>query len=169
MQDNKYKSWKYSTAHLWENLGICSITIFHFPLMTERGTYRCLLINVFSVSTLLCDKMAYLIIVVIYIYIYMYQSVSQFSHPVLSSSLRPRGLQHGQASLSITNPWSLLKLISIESVILSNHLILCHPLLLLPSIFPASGSFPMSQFFPLGGRSIEVSASASVLSMNTQD
>ena len=42
-----------------------------------------------------------------------------------------------QASLSITNPWSLLTLMSIESVIPSNHLILCHPLLLLPSIFPS--------------------------------
>ena len=42
-----------------------------------------------------------------------------------------------QASLSITNPQSLLKLMSIESVIPSNHLILCHPLLLLPSIFPS--------------------------------
>ena len=50
-----------------------------------------------------------------------------------------------QASLSITNSWSLLKLI--ESVMPSNQLILCHPLLLLPSIFPRSGSFPMSQFF----------------------
>ena len=42
-----------------------------------------------------------------------------------------------QASLSITNSWSLLKLLSIESVMPSNHLILCHPLLLLPSIFPS--------------------------------
>ena len=42
-----------------------------------------------------------------------------------------------QASLSITNSWSSLKLISIESVMPSNHLILCHPLLLLPSIFPS--------------------------------
>ena len=42
-----------------------------------------------------------------------------------------------QASLSITNFWSLHKLISIESVLPSNHLILCHPLLLLPSIFPS--------------------------------
>ena len=41
-----------------------------------------------------------------------------------------------QASLSITNSWSLLKPMSIASVMLSNHLILCHPLLLLPSIFP---------------------------------
>ena len=42
-----------------------------------------------------------------------------------------------QTSLSITNSWSLSKLMSIESVMLSNHLILCHPLLLLPSIFPS--------------------------------
>ena len=42
-----------------------------------------------------------------------------------------------QASLSITNPRSLLKLMSIESVMPSNHLILCHPLLLPPSIFPS--------------------------------
>ena len=42
-----------------------------------------------------------------------------------------------QASLSIDNFWSLLKLMSIESVMTSNHLILCHPLLLLPTIFPS--------------------------------
>ena len=42
-----------------------------------------------------------------------------------------------QASLSVTNSWSLLKLMSIMSVMPSNHLILCHPLLLLPSIFPS--------------------------------
>ena len=42
-----------------------------------------------------------------------------------------------QASRSITNSWSLLKLMCIDSVVLSNHLILCHPLLLLPLIFPS--------------------------------
>ena len=46
-----------------------------------------------------------------------------------------------QASLSITNSQSLLKLMSIESVIPSKHLILCHPLLLLPSIFPSNRVF----------------------------
>ena len=46
-----------------------------------------------------------------------------------------------QASLSITNSWSLLKLISIESVMPSNHLILCHPFLLLPSVFPSIRGF----------------------------
>ena len=51
----------------------------------------------------------------------------------------------------------------------SNHLILCSPLCLLPSSFPAPGSFQMSHFFTSGGQSIGVSASASVLSMNIQD
>ena len=62
-----------------------------------------------------------------------------------------------QASMSITNSRSLLKLISIESVMLSIHLVLCGPLLLLQS-FLASGSFPMSQLFTSGGWSIGTSA-----------
>ena len=65
----------------------------------------------------------------------------------MSDSLRPHGLQHArtaacQASLSITSSQSLLKLMSITSVMPSNHLILCHPLLLLPSIFPSIRVFP---------------------------
>ena len=74
-----------------------------------------------------------------------------------------------QASLAITNAWSLLKLMSIESVMPSNHLILCRPLLLPPSSFPASRSFPVSQLFASSGRSIGVSASTSVPPVNTQD
>ena len=74
-----------------------------------------------------------------------------------------------QPSLSITNSRSPPKPMSIESVMPSNHLILCCPLLLLPQSFPASESFPMSQLFPSGGQSIGVSASASVLPMNIQD
>ena len=70
------------------------------------------------------------------------------------------------ASLSFTISLSLLKLMSIELVMPSNHFILCCPLLLLPSIFPASGSFQMSQLFALGGPSIGVSAS--VLPKNIQ-
>ena len=73
-----------------------------------------------------------------------------------------------QASLSFTISLSLLTLVSIESVMPSNHLILCCPLLHLPSIFPASGSFPISQLFASGGQSIGVSASPSVLPMNIQ-
>ena len=58
---------------------------------------------------------------------------------------------------------------SIELVMPSNHLILCHPLLLLPSVFPGSGSFQMSQLFSSGSQSIGVSASALVLPMYIQD
>ena len=74
-----------------------------------------------------------------------------------------------QASLSITNSQCLLKLLFIESVLPSKHLILCQPLLIPPSIFPASGSFQMSQFLSSGGQSIGISASASVFPMNIQD
>ena len=73
-----------------------------------------------------------------------------------------------QASLSIINSQSLLRLMSIELMMPSNHLISCYPLLLLPSVFPSIRSFPMSQFFTSGGQSIGVSASASVLPMNIQ-
>ena len=65
--------------------------------------------------------------------------------------------------------WSLLKLMSIELVRPSNHLILCHPLLFPPSVFPASGSFQMSQFLTSGGQSNGASASVSILPMNIQD
>ena len=74
-----------------------------------------------------------------------------------------------QVSLSITYSQSLLKLMSIESVMLFNHLILCRPLLLPPWIFPSIRSCRMSQFFESEGQSIGVSASASVLPMNIQD
>ena len=74
-----------------------------------------------------------------------------------------------QASLSITNSQSPPKPMSIESMMPSGHLILCHPLLLLPPIFPASESFPMNQLFAWGGQSIGVSALALVLPKNTQD
>ena len=71
-----------------------------------------------------------------------------------------------QASLSLTIPRSLLKLMSIESVILSNHLILCHPLFLLPSIFPSIRVCLINQLLALVGQSIGASALASVLPVN---
>ena len=72
----------------------------------------------------------------------------------------------GQASLSITNSQSLLKHMSIESMLPYNHLILCIPFSSCLQSFPASGSFAKSQFFTSGGQSI--GASASVLPMNIQ-
>ena len=71
----------------------------------------------------------------------------QFSGSVVSNSLRPHGLQATcQASLPITNSQSLLKLMSTESVMSSNHVILCRPLLLLPSIFPSIRVFSNKTF-----------------------
>ena len=67
------------------------------------------------------------------------------------------------------NSQSSPKLMSTELVMPSNHLILCRPLLLLPSIFPSIRVFPMSQLFTTGGQSIGTSASASVLPVNTHD
>ena len=74
-----------------------------------------------------------------------------------------------QASLSITNSRSSLRLMSVKSVMPSSHLILCHPLLLLHPTLPASESFLMSQLFAWGGQSIGVLALAWFLPKNIQD
>ena len=73
-----------------------------------------------------------------------------------------------QASLSITNSRSSLRLTSIESVMPSSHLILCLPFSSCPQSLPASESFPMSQLFPWGGQSTGVSALASFLPKKAQ-
>ena len=98
-----------------------------------------------------------------------YMDVSvQFSRSVLSDSLRPHGLQHARPPCPSPTPG-----------VYSNSCPLswwCHPIILSSVVpfssclqsFPSSGSFPVSQFFTLGGQSIGVSASASVLPMNIQ-
>ena len=95
-----------------------------------------------------------------------YESLSsvQFSRSVVSDSATPRTAAC-QASLSITNSRSLLKLTFIEWVMPSNHLILCRPLLLPTSIFPSIRVFSNES----GGQSIGVLASTSVLPIITQD
>ena len=92
---------------------------------------------------------------------YQFSSVSQLCS-TLCNPMNPAR----QASLSITNSQSSPKPMSIELVMPSNHLILCCPLLLLPSIFPSIRVFSMSQLFTSGGQSIGVSASTSALPMN---
>ena len=89
-----------------------------------------------------------------------FSSVQSLSHVRLFAT--PWIAAH-KASLSITNSQRSLKLMSIESVMLSSHLILCRSLLLLPPIPPSIRVFPTSQLFPWGGQSIGVSAVASVL------
>ena len=93
----------------------------------------------------------------------------QFSSVSQSCSTLCDPMNHSMpAFLSITNSWSLL--MCIESVMPSNHIILCHPLLLPPSIFPSIRVFSNeSALRSFGGQSIGASASASVLPMNIQD
>ena len=95
----------------------------------------------------------------------------QFSHSVVSDSLQPHGQWTAacQASLSITNSQSLLKLMSIKSGMLSNHLIFCHPLFLPPSIFPSIRVFSNESALHIRWPKYGVSASTSVLPINTQD
>ena len=93
----------------------------------------------------------------------MFSSIQLLSHVWLFATPWTAACQ---ASLSITNSRSLLKLMPIESVMPSNHLILCHPFSPCLQYFPASGPFPMSQFFTSGGQSTGASASVSVLTMN---
>ena len=97
-----------------------------------------------------------------------YQLVSQFSHSVVSDSEIPWIAAH-QTALSITNSQSLLQLMSIESVMPSNHLILCRHLLLPPSIFPSIRVFSHESVLRIRWSKYWRSASASVLSVNIQD
>ena len=89
----------------------------------------------------------------------------QFICTVMSDSLQPHGLQHTRPPCPSLSP-SLLKVMPIESVMPSNHLVLYHLLLLLPSIFPSIRVFSNESS---GGQNIGVSASTSVLPVNTQD
>ena len=84
----------------------------------------------------------YILLEVMSIMTLMMYNNSQFSHSVVSDSLWPPWTVARQASGSITNSQSLFKLMSIELVMPSNRLTLCHPLLLLPSIFPSIRIFP---------------------------
>ena len=108
----------------------------------------------------------------IYVYFVLYFLNHQFS-PVQSLShaqfFAASWIAAHQASLSITNSQSLLKLMSIESVMLFKHFILCHPLLLLPSMFPSIRVFSSESVLHIRWPSIGVSSSASVLPMNIQD
>ena len=96
----------------------------------------------------------------------LYSSVQSLSHIQLFAT--PWTAAH-RASLSIPISQSLPQLMSIELVIPSNHVILCHPLLLLPWIFPSIRVFSNEKFFTSGSQSIGALASASVFPVNIQD
>ena len=96
----------------------------------------------------------------------MFSSVQSLSH--VRHFVTP-WIAARQASLLITISQSSFRLASIKSVMPSSHLILRHPLFLLPSIFPSIKVFPMSQLFTWGGQNTGASALASFLPKNTQD
>ena len=102
----------------------------------------------------------------IFLYTSSVQSIQSLSHVRFCD---PVDCVACQASLSITNSQSFLKIMSIESVMPSNHLILFTPFSSCLPSFPASESFPMHWLFASGGQSIRASASASVLPMNIRD
>ena len=97
---------------------------------------------------------------------FQFSSVQSLSHVWLFAA---SWIAAHQASLSITNSWSLLKFMSIESAMPSSISSSVVPFSSCLQSFPASGFFQMSQFFASGGQSIGVSASASVFPMNIQD
>ena len=97
-----------------------------------------------------------------------YYSVQFTSVAQLCLTLRPHGPQHARPP-SITTSRNLPKLMSIESVMPSNHSSSIVPFSSCLQFFPASGSFQMNQLFTSGGQSIKSDASASVLPVNTQD
>ena len=92
----------------------------------------------------------------------------QFSHSVVSSSLKLHGLLHARLPCPSSTPRTY-SLMSIELVMWSNHLIFCHSLLLLPSIFCSIRVFSKESVLCISGQSIGTSAWVSVLSMNIQD
>ena len=132
------------------------------------GDLRVIFISEYNVLYFICSHyICITLFLMMYLTLIQFSPV-QFSCSVVSDSLRPHELQYARCLCPLPtprvhpNPCPL-------SPPKPNHLILCHPLLLLPSIFPASGSFLMSQLFTSGGQSIGVSASTSILPMNTQD
>ena len=97
-----------------------------------------------GISTVLCPENF------VYIVVQLLNHVWLFATPWTAAC---------QASQSFPTFWSLLKLMSIESVMPSNHLILCHPPLLLPTIFPSFRVFSVNRLLASGGQSIGASAS----------
>ena len=163
----KYWRFSFSISSSKEYSGLISLRIHWFDLLAVRGTLK---------SLLHCWKASVLLHSVFF--------MVQLSHCTHWAIVVARSLSRvwrfvttwtaaWQASLSFTILRSLLKLLSIKSMMPSNQLILCHLFLFLPSNFPGSGSFTMSQPHQSiekywSGQSIEVSVSASVLAMNIQ-
>ena len=125
----KYWSFSFSISSPNKYSELISFRIDWFDFLAIQGTLKSLLQHHSS-------KLSSL----------QFSSVQSLSHARLFETPRTAACQ---ASLSITNSWSLLKLMSIESVMLASHLIFCHPLLLLPPIPPSIRVFSNESAFPI--------------------
>ena len=134
---SKYWSFGFNISPSNEYSGLISFRMDWLDLFAVQGTLKSLLQHHSSKASIL--QQAFFMV--------------QLSHPYMTTgkliccsvaqsclTLQPHRLQHARLRCPSPSP-SLLKLMSIESVMPSNHLILCHPLLLLPSIFPSIGVF----------------------------
>ena len=156
----KYWSFSFSISPSSEYSGLISFRIEWLNILAVQGTLNSLLQHHSSKASILrCS--AFFLVQLSHLY-----SESE-SCSVVSDSATPWTTAH-QASLSITNSWSLLSLKSIELMMPSNHLILCRPLSSCTQSFPVSGSLPMSQLFTSGSQNIGASPSAPVLPVNIQ-
>ena len=162
----KLRSW-HESHHFMANIGETMKTVRYFILGGSKITAnddcsheinRCLLLGRKAMTYL--DSILRSRDITLPTKVHLVSSVQSLSHVQLFVIPWTAA---GQASLSITNSRSLSKLMSIESVMPCNHLILCRPLLLPPSIFPSIRVFSSESV-----QSIGVSASASVLPMNSQ-
>jgi len=137
----KYWSFSFSINSSNEYSGLISFRIDWFNLLAVQGTLESSPTPHFkSINSLVLSFLYGPTLTSVHDYWknHLFSSVQSFSSVQLFVTLWTAARQ---ASLCITNFWSLLKLMSIESVMPSNHLILCHPLLLLPSIFPTISVF----------------------------
>ena len=155
-QESQRSLWKWLGGAMKKGLR----TTWTLVMNSGSAIHRCMSLNISVSSSIFFHKMQINIPILINVVVVQVLSCVQlFATPWTTAR---------QASLSFTISWSCLKIISFESVMPSDHLVLCHPLLLLPSSFPAPVFFPMSQIFASVGQSIVASASALVLPMNIQ-
>ena len=141
----KYWSFIFSISPSNDYSGLLSFRMDWLDLLAVQGTLKSLLQHHSSKASILRCSAFFMV------QLSHHARASSSVQPVQSLSrvrlfVTPWSVAH-QASLSITNSWSSLRLTSIESVMPSSHLILCCPLLFLPPIPPTSESFPMSQLF----------------------
>ena len=158
-----------SWVHLDTLLFLKGLFHWNFPLFMNINLF--IISYNFLMCILIILMLTFILLILIVLYLLFYLINFQFSSVQSLNRVRifaTPWITACQVSLSITKSRSSFKLMSIKWVTTPSHLILCHPLFLLPPIAPSVRGFPMSQI-AWGSQSIGVSASASVLPMNTQD